>query len=300
MNKKQVFAVILVILIGGYFYLNNLEKNPYEFKGNTFSYSEKRGRVDYNKILIEENKSFNLYKLDFNTRQLVDENLRIYGLLFVPKNNEEKIPSVIFLPGGQGTKESRKTIAETIAGFGYVVLVIDQRGVGETGGKFLDFGYDYKIFLSGEEPMQHLAVYDVLRSFDFLREQKNIDENKIAVIGESMGGRYGIIAAAIDRRIKGVIGISTSGFHVPVNPIMDGNNYIVSIDVDNYIKKITPRKLFMLHCKEDNVVPISDAEKTFSIANEPKKFKVFENCFHGYNPVMKVEMEKDLREIFES
>ncbi len=84
--------------------------------------------------------------------------------------------------------------------------------------------------------MQHLAVYDVLRSFDFLREQKEIDKNNIIVVGESMGGRYGIIASAIDNRIKGVIGISTSGFHISINPLIEGNDYMISVDADNYIR----------------------------------------------------------------
>ncbi len=154
MKKKYFWILILIlILIGSYFYLNKSEKNPYEFKGNAFSYSSERGKVDYNKVLIEENETFNLYKVDFDTRQLLDEKIRIYGLLFMPlENKQEKnnIPSVIFLPGGGGTKESRREIGEFIVSLGYGVLIIDQRGLGETKGKFLDFNSDYEIFRQGK------------------------------------------------------------------------------------------------------------------------------------------------------
>jgi uncharacterized protein len=287
------------ILISTYFFLNK-EKNPYEFKGNRLSYSQERGEIDYNKILIEENKTFNVFKVNFNTRQFLDENIRVYGLLFLPENANEnkKVHGVVFLPGGGGTKESRREIAEEIIKMNYAVLVIDQRGLGETGGSFLSFDEDYRIFKQEKEPMQHLAVYDVLRSFDFLMKINEIDKNNIAIVGESMGARYGLIASAIDKRIKGIVAISTSGFHVSINPLAEGNNYLLSIDPDNYIDKISPNKLFMIHCANDSVVKLEDAQKSFAIAKEPKKLKIFENCAHGYNPIMRDELRNDLKDIF--
>ncbi len=305
MGKKKVLIMVIIlafvflILITYSFYFRG-EKNPYNFKGNTLSYSENRSDVDYNKILIEENKTFDVFKVDFDTRQLLNENIRIYGLLYLPKNanQENKVPGIIFLAGGGGTKESRREIAEEMVKMNYAVLVIDQRGLGETGGSFLSFDEDYKIFKQGKEPMQHLAVYDVLRSFDFLNEAKEVDKNRISIVGESMGARYGLIASAIDKRMKGIVAISTSGFHINLNPLAEGNDYFLSIDPDHYIDKISPNKIFMIHCINDSVVKLEDAEKSFSIAKEPKKLKIFENCAHGYNPIMRDELRSDLKDIF--
>ena len=70
-KKIFVFIIIMLIIIGAYFYLNKEE--TYQFKGNILYYSSERGKVDYNKVLIEENTSFDLYKVDFDTRQLLDE-----------------------------------------------------------------------------------------------------------------------------------------------------------------------------------------------------------------------------------
>jgi uncharacterized protein len=182
---------------------------------------------------------------------------------------------------------------------GYSCLVIDQRGIGETGGKVLNLEEDYNLFISGKEPIQHLSVYDALRSYDLLKEVKGVDKNNIAIVGESMGGRYGLIASAIDKSIKGFIGISTSGFDVKRDRFSKGNIFLLSIDPDNYIGDISPNPVFMIHGDNDTVVKIENARNTFNKAKDPKKFFVAEGCGHGYCDVKeREELLNDLREIF--
>ena len=301
MKKKTIVTLVIIIVIISAYYIINFPKNkdPYEFKGNTFSYSENRGEADYEILSRNKNNSLNIYKIKFNSRNFLEEKSVIYGLVFAPAENK-KYPGVIFLPGGGGTKESRSSIGESIAKLGYAVLIIDQRGIGETKASYLSFEQDYQIFAQGKEPMQHLAVYDVLKSFDVLRNFKEAEINKenITIIGESMGGRYGIIAAAIEKRLKGIIAISTSGFHIESNPSIPYNNYLLSIDPDYYIDKISPNYLIMLHTINDSVVPLKDAQITFSKAKEPKKFFIIKQCQHGYCEEMDKEIEKGLKEMF--
>ena len=148
------------------------------------------------------NGSLEIYNLAFQSRNFLNYTTKIYGLLFIPKS-DKPVPGLVLLPGGSVPKENEAGLARIIANLGYAVLTIDQRGIGQTGGYYLGFQDDYKVFASGNEPVQHLSVYDALASYDVLKQIKGVDKDNMAIAGESMGGRYAIIAAAIDKRLKG-------------------------------------------------------------------------------------------------
>jgi len=217
-------------------------------------------------------------------------------LLFKPKSSSN-VPGLVLLPGGSVTKESESILAEKIAKLGYAVLTIDQRGVGQTGGYYLWLDQDYNVFLNGNEPIQQLSVYDGLASTDILRDVEGIDKNNIAISGESMGGRYAIIAAAQDKRLKGALIISSAGFNFKKTD-EPYDSYLISVDPDHYIDKISPNKLFMLHGSNDSMINLGDAEQTFSLAKEPKRFFIAEGCSHGYCDKMYDEVVADLKILF--
>ena len=218
--------------------------------------------------LKETNGSVDIYTVNFKSKSFMDSPALIYGLLFMPKD-KKNIPGIVLLPGGSVTKESFIARSVDIANLGYAVLVIDQRGIGQTGGSYPSLQDDYEIYTSGKESIQHLGVYDGLAAYDVLRSIKNIDKNNIAIGGDSMGGRYAIIAAALDKRLDGVITVSSSGFHFK-NDNQPYTPFLLSIDPDNYISKISPRPVLMLQGDNDTTVKLEDANYTFI----PKDFVI--------------------------
>lgn len=208
----------------------------------------------------------------------------VYGLLVLPKEASEQLPGIILLPGAGVGKESELELAKKIAELGAVVLAIDQRGVGETNGNFPSLDEDYASFLAAKEPYQHLMVYDALRAYDLLYSAPFVDSKRIIIAGESLGGRIAIIAAAIDRNIKGALVISSAGFDFKGGTDEKKNAFIKSIDSEHYIELITPRKLVMMHNLNDKNVLLSSAVRTYSKAQEPKRFVLVNdtNCNHGY------------------
>ena len=246
--------------------------------------------------LKEQNGTIGIYSVNFQSKKFLNYSAKIYGLLFLP-HSKENVSAVILLPGGGGTKEVEKELSLKIANLGYAVLTFDQRGVGETGGVYLDINTDYSAFAQTGESIQHLSVYDPLVAFDILKGIKEVNGNNIAIVGESMGGRYAIIAAAIEKRLRGVIAISASGFHINDTKQIY-SPYLLSIDPDSYIGKISPNKVFMFHGSNDSVVSLYDAEITFSLAREPKRFFVAENCNHGFCNGMYDELKLDLENMF--
>jgi acetyl esterase/lipase len=259
-------------------------------------YSQNREKVSFEKVLDYINGSYEVYNISFKSKNFLNYETKIYGNLYLPIKNE-KVPGLVYLPGGGMTKKQASHIGYIAANLGYAALIIDQRGIGETGGIYLDLNTDYQVFSKGNEPIQHLSVYDGLRSIDLLRENKEIDKNNIAISGESMGGRYAIIAASLDKRIKGLIVISSGGFNFqPSGKVSD--NYLLSIDPDHYISDISPRPIIMIHGDNDTVVPLALAQNSFNKAGEPKKFYIAKGCSHGYCDKMYESFKMGLKDIF--
>ncbi len=281
--KKSIFIIAIIALIGVFFIFHKAQP-IYAVDGDTFSYAQDRPSPQLSMTPLEEKENWSFSKLHFQSRPLLDTPTDIYGLLFIPKNTKSKVPGIVLLPGAGGTKEGEARLADILTKEQVAVLTIDQRGIGETGGNVLPYEQDAQLFMQGKEPQQHLMVYDVLAAFDILRNQPQVDPNHIIIMGESMGGRYATIAAALEPRIKGVITISSSGFHTQRDLSSAQQRYLASIDPDHYLSKLSLRQFVMLHAQNDSVIPLISAQKTFQKASEPKKFLTINNplCTHGY------------------
>ncbi len=290
--KKAYFYIgaVVIIALALLLYFKPFEKEEEKIKekeeilwmvdkeGHLY-YPLSRGNVKFNRQNYDETENLTISKIIYQSR-----NGNIYGLLVLPKNVTELLPGIVLLPGAGVSKESELNLAKNIAELGAFVLVIDQRGVGETNAPINSIKQDYIDFINAKEPSQHLMVYDALRGFDLLRSAPFIDPDRIIIMGESLGGRIAIIAAALDKNVHGVLVISSSGFDFAETNDTKTNAFLKSIDSDNYIGLITPRKIVMMHNSNDNLIPVSSAAKTFEKAQQPKQFVLVNDttCNHGY------------------
>ena len=99
--------------------------------------------------------------------------------------------AVVLLHGAGSTRSSVLDQAVVLARAGYGVLLFDARGHGRSGGRAMDFGW------YGDK--------DVAAAVTFLQAQPDVDDERIAAVGMSMGGEEAIGAAATDARIKAVV-----------------------------------------------------------------------------------------------
>src|SRR3989338_443768 len=90
-------------------------------------YPSDRGDVKFNRQDYGADGNLSIHKVVYPSRSS-----NIYGLLVLPASAEELLPGIVLLPGAGVSKESELGLAKSIAGLGAVVLVIDQRGTGET------------------------------------------------------------------------------------------------------------------------------------------------------------------------
>jgi dienelactone hydrolase len=288
--------ILLLLLLVLVVYYTNAEKEWYVTSDGILQYPQDRGRVEFTETAIQTGDDYVLKKVVYRSRDL-----DIHALLRIPKS-DKAVPAVVIAPGAEVLKEGRQDFADSLARMGYASIVMDQRTFGETGGASPPLREDIESFKRGVEPVQHRFIYDILRAGDVLRAQPEIDPTRIAFIGESMGGRFVIIAGAIDEEAKGVIAISTGGFGFTDAALWnygrDEVTVLRSIDPDSYADKISPRKLVMFHFTDDNVVPIQSGEMTFKKALEPKEMYILNGTHHGYSGELDPFIEKELEEIF--
>ena len=248
----------------------------YSADGGLLSYT---GRMvpQYTESLYNETEGLVIKKLMFDSR-----GQDIYALLAVPKSGEP-LPAFVVLPGATITKEmEQEGLSSDLNELGFVTLTLDQRGEGETNGRVPDFETDFIAYRNGEEAFSHKVVHDALSAFDILRSLPEVNPARVYIAGISMGGRNAMIAGAIEPGISGVLAISTCGYGSVRTNDPKLEEFLNSINPDNYAGRITPRQLVMIHSEHDNVIPVQSARNTFSLAQEPKKFYTISTQFHGY------------------
>ncbi|MDD4521863.1 MAG: alpha/beta fold hydrolase [Methanosarcina sp.] len=209
-------------------------------------------------------------------------------------------PGLILLPGAGVSKEAEQGLAVELSKMGYATLTLDQRNLGS-----ISTERDLELFKAGLEPVEYSMVYDALKASDVLAAQPEIDPERLAILGESNGGRFAVLACALNPSLKGVIGISTAGYSTEEidpsltdNPSLAGNpeayRFYRSIDPDTYLAALPPAKFVQIHSFNDPVIPHDLALRTFALAKEPKAMYNVTEATHGYAASMRPYLEKEL------
>lgn len=293
-NSKTIIAILgaVILLALVYSVVPQASDEWSVSKDGLLSYPENRGKVEVKVLKTESGSNYTLETISFQSKDYTVE-----GLLRIP-SSDKKVPAVVILPGANVAKEGTQGLAEIFSNMGYASLGINQRNRGGVNPQ-----YDYELFKAGKEPIEHKMVFDAFRALDALKQDARIDSTKIAIYGESNGGRFAIIVASLDPGIKGVIGISTSGYDTESQLVNVRDETIIrfyrSIDPDTYLGFLPPRRFVMLHSVNDDIIPIDLAKNTFKKAKEPKQFYEVTTGTHGFSEGMKAPLENELRQMFQ-
>jgi hypothetical protein len=196
--------------------------------------------------------------------------------------------AIVYVPGAGETiaAHSGRMVQYTAAG--YAFYFIDTRGRGgETPGE--PFGQqllqeDYNKFKSGEWPQYYLTICDLVNARQLLIDRYSVP---VYAMGSSNGGRYAAVAAGVDPKFAGYVGISTSDWglldsvniqSIPADPL----RFATSLEPGSYLPLISPRPVWIFHARDDPVIPFADGEQLFAQAGEPKNFTEFSGT-HGIN-----------------
>jgi len=121
--------------------------------------------------------------------------LSIFGVLYDESKDEvEKKPALIFLhgwaPQNVRAGERGTYTAKKFSKSGYIALAVTMRGWPDTG------GYD----LCGWKQPQDISLV-----VDWLKNQPNVDPNRIGIVGHSQGGQVALLTSALNESVKSVV-----------------------------------------------------------------------------------------------
>lgn len=158
--------------------------------------------------------------------------------------------------------------AKSITDLGAVVWAIDAWGFEERGG--ISESELYKEFLVTGKTLWGMRLFDCMALIDYLETREDMDTNRLATIGMSMGGLLSWWLAAIDYRVKVCIDIAAQvdietliqqrrldhhGFYYYVPNLL---KYYSTIDIQ---KMICPRPRMSLVGSNDTMCFYSGVEK---------------------------------------
>lgn len=188
------------------------------FFGQVFA-QNKKVNLNQNKMTTTTNYTFTLS--DKVTRQKVSFKNR-YGItlsgdLYLPKNvRTEKLAALaISGPFGAVKEQSSGLYANQMAERGFVVIAFDPSYTGESSGEPRNVA------------SPDINTEDFSAAVDFLGLQKNVDREKIGIIGICGFAGFALNATAIDKRVKAV---ATTSMYDMTRVISKGYNDVVTLE----------------------------------------------------------------------
>ena len=114
--------------------------------------------------------------------------------LYKPKNKSGKYPAIaVSGPFGAVKEQCSGLYAQTMAERGYLTIAFDPSFTGESGG--------YPKFMASPD----INTEDFMAAVDFLSVRKEVDQDRIGIIGICGWGGMALNAAALDTRIKATV-----------------------------------------------------------------------------------------------
>jgi len=204
---------------------------------------------------------------------------------FIPA--DEPRGTIVFCHGHAGSMDPDIEYAPAFHANGYNVLMFDLRGHGRSEGQRVSMGYHERL--------------DLLGAVDYLRS-RGID--RVGVLGFSMGGAVAISTAPQSEAIRAVV--SDGGFAQLGNAIASAlrerglpswgaalvgtliiclaslrlGSWLPRADPTRWVDRITPRALLIIHGGLDRYVSLTEVQKLYAKAGEPKELWVVPEAGH--------------------
>jgi dienelactone hydrolase len=132
--------------------------------------------------------------------------MRVPAIVYRPQHAQGKLPAVIVVAGHGGDKSTWYELYAGLlyAGAGAVVITFDPIGEGERNAEHLHDARAHDTVLPGPTSPARLGglmIGDVSQAVSYALSLPEVDPNRVAVLGYSMGSFHAALAAGIDPRI---------------------------------------------------------------------------------------------------
>ena len=224
---------------------------------------------------------------------LVDE-LRIVGEVYYPRQGKKPYPALCLCHGipaqpPDPADRGYPSLAERFAAEGFLTLIFNFRGAGESEGNLDILGW----------------THDLEAAIDYLSRLEEVDKNRLSVMGFSGGAAVAVYVAAKEKRISSLIACAcpaefsafTKGERLqefiaqcrrvgtikednfPPSPEQWARNFELVSPI-NWISHISPRPILILHGENDELVSLAHAQRLYDKAGEPKEMVIIPGGEH--------------------
>ena len=190
---------------------------------------------------------------------------------FMPAKGKTEKGTVVFSHGNAGSLGHHLGFVMWLVEAGYNVFTYDYRGFGKSGGVVDRRG----------------MLDDVKAAFAYVSGRADIDPDRLVSFGHSLGGAKSVTALA-ETPVKGLRAIIIDGAfssYKAMAGIVGGQigANLVSDEwaPEQYIDRLTPVPLLVVHGDQDEVVPVSQGLRLFEKAREPKTLFEVKQGHHG-------------------
>ncbi len=252
---------------------------------------------------------------------------QVPGYIAIPEDGKQRHPAILTMHGHSSSKENMfgyqptsQDVAELLAKQGYVVIGIDnyfngeRKGAGPAGAlETMQRGSDqeaslFKLNLWLGRTLWGMMLRDELIALDYLASRPEVDPARIGAQGMSMGSTRAWWLAAIDDRIKAVVGVACFTRYEDLIAIRElkahGIYYFVPgllkhFDTEGVMALIAPRPFLVLTGDRDAGSPPEGMKKLeqilagfYKLYGKPESFHsiIYPETGHVYNDDQKRKM----------
>jgi uncharacterized protein len=194
-------------------------------------------------------------------------------------------PTVVVLHGAGSRKENHADFARVAIDHGFAALTFDNRGHGETEGE-----------------LGARVAGDIQRLVRMLAERPEVDGDRIALRGSSMGGLLALHVAAVSPEVAAVVAICPAseqmllgdirrvarGEPPPAGSALESMRidaaalvaWLGEHDVHQVVELIGSKPLMLVHARGDEVVPHELSEELYERAADPKRLLLLDGGYH--------------------
>ena len=193
---------------------------------------------------------------------------------FIPAKNksaQSAKATIVFSHGNAGSIGHHLGFCAWLAEADYNVIIYDYRGFGKSGGNVDRRG----------------MIDDVKAAFAYARKRADIDPTRLVSYGHSLGGAQSVTAIG-EGPVKGLRAIVIDGAFASYQVMarIVAGQLGASLVTDelapkDFVQKLAPVPLLVVHGLDDEVVPISQGRQLFEAAGQPKTFFEVESGRHG-------------------
>jgi len=216
------------------------------FEKNSVYYPEKK--ISYTPSILD---------LDFEDIYFRTQDKIVLNGWFVPNNRARA--TILYCHGNAGNISHRIEMIKLLHDLGFNVFIYDYRGYGNSAGSMFEKG----------------TYLDVEAAYNYLIDSRRINPDEIIVYGRSLGGAVAI-NLALHQEVKALIidsaFTSISAMVSRLYPVLSFLRNVTTIKYDN-LSKISNIKVskLIIHSEEDEMIPVSDGQKLFEKAVNPKR-----------------------------